>query len=181
VRLFSYGSPPAPEIWGGALPAEDSPARVELASGDAAGPWAEAAWERCGVDGLRRSVAFLNWRYYARPERYYRFYHLRSGELDGLVVAAFVAEEALLAELWLPPGADWEPSLRAVAADLRATGLQRWRAWEPHGQPALLPRLGMAPTGVRVPRACRGETGRGRECEPMANEIVHAWGDHDLV
>jgi len=52
------------------------PAGTKIETGDLCGPWAEEAWESCDVTGVRRSVAFLNWRYYSRPGRYYRVYRL---------------------------------------------------------------------------------------------------------
>ncbi|HEY4561971.1 MAG TPA: hypothetical protein VIJ36_03275, partial [Thermoanaerobaculia bacterium] len=33
---------------------------VALEIGDSAGDWAEAVWEACGIEGVRRSAAFLN-------------------------------------------------------------------------------------------------------------------------
>ena len=55
----------------------------------------------------------------------------RPAPVEGFAVFAFVGEEAWAAELWLPPGGEWYPSLLAVAADLRAAGLRRWRFWPP--------------------------------------------------
>jgi hypothetical protein len=65
---------PLPRPAGGAEEALVAAARIE--SGDSCGDWAEEAWEACGVPGVRRSRDFLNWRYHARPARYYRFYRL---------------------------------------------------------------------------------------------------------
>jgi hypothetical protein len=68
---------PLPQPAGGAEEALAAAARIE--SGDSCGDWAEQAWEACGLLGVRRSRDFLNWRYHARPARYYRFYRLLPG------------------------------------------------------------------------------------------------------
>src|SRR5690606_22900525 len=102
-RVFGYRWLPPVTPWEGPLPEGEGGAGVEIESGDRASDWAERCWEACGIDGIRRSVGFLDWRYWARPERYYRFYRLRAGAAEGLVVASFVGTAAWLAELWLPP------------------------------------------------------------------------------
>ena len=185
-RVFGYRPLATVDELEGALPEAAVPAGVEIASGDSCAAWAEAAWERCGVCGIRRSVAFLNWRYYARPARYYRFYRLRSGETDGLAVFAFVHDEAWAAELWLPSAEDWLPSLLAVAADLRASGLRRWRFWPPpagdsgEGVGRALAALGLTPSGERRFLGCRG--GRsGFDPVAAAAGFTYAMGDYDLV
>jgi hypothetical protein len=190
-RVFGYHWLPPVVPWEGELTrAEAADATAPLEVGDRAGEWAEPVWAACAVSGVVRSAAFLNWRYYARPERYYRVYRLHAGGHEGLVVAAFVARAAWLAELWLPPGPDWLPALRGVAADLQRAGLERWRAWLPSGDPAwaaaLLTALGMSPTAERVPCGCRGAAARqgdgdGREVVALARSLYYAMGDHDLV
>ena len=171
-RVFGYRPLTVVEELGGPLPEGRSPAGVEVETGDSCGPWAEAAWEACGVTGVRRSAAFLNWRYHARPHRYYRFYRLFAGGAEGLAVFAFVGEEAWAAELWLPPAGghrEWYPSLLAVAADLRAAGLRSWRFW-PAGA---LAGLDLTPTGERRFIGCRGR--------PGGEDFHFAMGDYDLV
>ncbi|MFL6236345.1 MAG: hypothetical protein ACJ76N_24650 [Thermoanaerobaculia bacterium] len=158
-----------------------------LGTGDSAGDWAGAVWEACGVEGVRRSAAFLNWRYHARPHRYYRFYRLASRDAEGLAVFAFVGEEAWAAELWLPPGGEWYPYLLAVAADLRAAGLRRWRFWPPPPELRLeetLAGLGLRAAGERRFIGCRGrEGGAGPTVDPVeaARGFHYAMGDYDLV
>jgi hypothetical protein len=185
-RVFGYRPLSIVEELAGPLPGEPAPAGVAIGTGDSCGDWAEAAWEACcvacGIGGVRRSATFLNWRYYARPHRYYRFYRLAG---DGLAVFAFVGEEAWAAELWLPPGTEWYPSLLAMAADLRAMGLRRWRFWPPPpglGLEATLARLGLRPTGERRFIGCRGRAGDGG-ADPVeaARGFFYAMGDYDLV
>jgi hypothetical protein len=132
--------------------------------------------------GVVRSAAFLNWRYWARPERYYRFYRLSSRGVPGSAVFAFVGTEAWAAELWLPPEGEWYPSLLAVAADLRAAGLASWRFWSPPqtGLADLLFQLGVNATGETRFVGCRG-------VEEAVNPVAAArtftvsMGDYDLV
>jgi hypothetical protein len=148
-RVFGYLPLSVVEPLAGPLPGLPPGDGGQVESGDSCGDWAAAAWEDCAVLGVRRSAAFLNWRYWARPERYYRFYRLWSGGSGsaataagasgaagtsrdwGLAVFAFVDDEAWAAELWLPPGGEWYAPMLAVAADLRAAGLSRWRFWPP--------------------------------------------------
>ena len=161
---------------------------ITLDTGDSCGDWAEAVWEACGVEGVRRSAAFLNWRYWARPHRYYRFYRLASRGAEGLAVFAFVGEEAWGAELWLPPaGGEWYSSLLAVAADLRAVGLRRWRFWPPPqglGLEDVLARLGLRAAGERRFIGCRGGTGGtdpAKDLVEAARGFYYAMGDYDLA
>ncbi|HEV8583012.1 MAG TPA: hypothetical protein VGX68_28425 [Thermoanaerobaculia bacterium] len=182
-RSFGYHPLVELEELGGSIPEEPAPKGTHIETGDSCGDWAEAVWEACEVAGVRRSAAFLNWRYHARPHRYYRFYRLASGGAEGLAVFAFVGEEAWAAELWLPPVGEWYPSLLAVAADLRASGLTRWRFWPPPAGlriDGLLASLGLRPTGERRFIGCRGRAG-GADPAAMAEGFVYAMGDYDLV
>jgi hypothetical protein len=145
-------------------------------------PWkgAESVWEACGVQGVRRSEAFLAWRYWSRPDRYYRFYRLSGGGAEGLAVFAFVGAEARAAELWLPPGGHWRGALGAVAADLHRSGLRRWRFWPPAGGgEEALRDLGLAP-GEEVFAGCRGAVG-APDPRPAAAGFHYAMGDYDVT
>ena len=147
ARVFGYRHHSSLAQLAGPLP--DPPAEAaagcRLETGDSCGDWAAAIWERCAVRGIDRSVAFLNWRYWARPRRYYRFYRLwNEAGAEGLAVFAFVGQEAWAAELWLPPAGEWYSAMLAVAADLRAAGLRTWRFWP---LPAAAPGCGAPAAG----------------------------------
>lgn len=182
-RTFGYHRLVELEELGGSVPEGPAPKSARVETGDSCGDWAEAVWEACEVASVRRSAAFLNWRYHSRPHRYYRFYRLASGAAEGLAVFAFVGEEARAAELWLPPAGEWYPSLLAVAADLQASGLRRWRFWPP--SPALrldgiLASLGLRSTGERRFIGCRGRAG-GADPVAAAAGFCYAMGDYDLT
>jgi len=170
----------APAIAAGGDPGTDT----GLWCGDSCGDWAEAVWESCAVPGVRRSAAFLNWRYWARPHRYYRFYRLRRRGVEGLAVFAFVGEEAWAAELWLPPAGEWYSPMLAIAADLRTAGLRSWRFWPPPGNPdaaGLLARLGIHPDGDPRFVGCRGAATARVDPVAAAGGFYYAMGDHDLA
>ncbi len=182
-RAFGYAPLATRQPWTGALAAAQESAAGIRERGDQAGEWAEQAWRACAVDSVERSVAFLNWRYHARPDRYYRFYRLGSadGGAEGLAVFALQAPAALAAELWLPRGGDWEPALRAVAMDLTRAGMSEWRFWPPPAElelEGMLERLGCGAAGDPVFIGCRGAGGE----PPLAAPGFHyAMGDYDLV
>jgi hypothetical protein len=184
-RVFGYRPLLRFEPLSGELPSIEPEGGVRIETGDSCGDWAEAIWEACGGLGVRRSAAFLSWRYYARPRRYYRFYRLFSGGLEGLAVFAFIGEEAWAAEIWLPAPGRWYPSMLAVAADLRAAGLRVWRFWP--GPPAagsdssLLTELGLRPAGEQRFVGCRGRLSGGPDPVAAASGFPYAMGDYDVV
>jgi len=150
---------------------------------DRAEPWAEEAWRACDVDSVARTVEFLAWRYWSRPDRYYRFYRLEGGAAaPGLVVFAFQGEEARATELWLPGGDPlaYELSLRRVAADLLDSGIDRWTFW---GYPAAAPRALADAFGLRPEervwtmsvRPCRG-----LPLPAAATKMRYCLGDYDV-
>lgn len=203
-KVFGYLPLREIEILGGDLPeGEGAPGAIERHDHSFAG--VEAIWEACAVTGVRRSAPFLDWRYYARPNRYYRFYRLwadgeggegerregialgpRRGKRPGLAVFGFVGQEARAAELWLPPGEGgveaWEPALQAVAADLREMGMRAWRFWSPPRSEwgGLLAGLGLKPTGERQFLGCRGREG-GKDPQAAAEGFACSMGDYDLI
>ncbi|HYN20801.1 MAG TPA: YfhO family protein [Thermoanaerobaculia bacterium] len=172
-RVFGYRPLLELEIYDGPIPDAPAPPQVRIEMGDAPGDWAARIWARSGVFGVSRSDDFLRWRYWGRPRRYYRFYRLFSNGEEGLAVFAFVGEEAWAAELWLPSSAEWYPSMLAVAADLRASGLRAWRFWPSAGIEPLADSLGLRPAGERRFVGCRGGT-------PDAG-FTYSMGDYDLV
>ena len=156
----------------------------EILWGDVAPDDSLEIWAASGEGvGVVRSATFLNWRYHARPERYYRVFVPEASGVRGLVVAAFGLGSAQLAELWLPPGPDWRASLAGVAANLAAVGIERWTAWPPDGRPDLaeaLGELGLRPGSERVVLGCRGRED-GPDPVLCAAGFTYAMGDYDLV
>jgi hypothetical protein len=180
-RAFGYR--PLGEVvpWQGPLPAEGG-GGVELATGDRSWPDSEAIWESCGVAGVRRSAAFLDWRYHARPQRYYRCYRI-GGPVPGLAVFGFVEREAVAAELWLPPGGAWGEGLRAVAADLRQAGMRTWRFWPPppeSGLAAVFAGLELRPSPPAVFVGCCAGRAAG-DPRAAAAGFQPGMGDYDLT
>ena len=199
-RVFGYRRLPAIMPLAGDLTGAAEPERP--AAGTAVGVsdhcdgWAEAAWEACAIASVRRSAAFLNWRYHARPGRYYRFYRLPrtgparpdGGGAEGLAVFAFVGRLARGTELWLPPAEDprraWGPALRAVARDLAGAGLERWELWPPPvgaGLAPLLRELGLRPAVEPVVMGCRGRDGATAGPSPADPGFHYSMGDFDLA
>jgi hypothetical protein len=184
-RVFGYRPLTALTPLVGALPTgrTDAPLEISDRCPDDA-PWVEGSWQRCGGLGIRRSPAFLLWRYWARPQRYYRFYRMFSHGQEGFAVFAFAGRDASAAELWLPPlpsDAEWYPSMLAVAADLRAAGLESWRFWPGPGLGAgLATSLGLCAAGERVVVGCRPRAGEPEPGE-AARAFPYAMGDYDLV
>lgn len=157
----------------------------EIPSSDVAPDDCVEIWTASGGEyGVVRSAAFLNWRYHARPERYYRFYRPEAAGASGLVVVAFAGREALVTELWLPPGFDWRASLAAIAADLAAVGIERWTIWPaPVGREDLneeLAELGFRPIEERIVLGCRGRP-EGPDPVESAAGFYCAMGDYDFV
>ena len=123
------------ELTRAAAPGAEPPAGLRLESSDrwtGTAEGVERLWDACCPFGVRRTAAFLEWRYWARPGRYYRFYRIQNETgIEGLAVFAFVGKEARAAELWLPPGEGLERALPAVARDLLESGLETWTFWPP--------------------------------------------------
>lgn len=186
-RVFGYR--PLGEIvpLGGEIAVASPGSGVEVPWGDTAPDDAREIWAAAAGPegfGVERSAAFLNWRYHARPERYYRIYAPEVLGVRGLAVVAFAGRVAQLTEFWLPPGPEWRPSLAGIAADLAAAGIEQWTAWPPPpGRADLdgaLSALGLLPAADRIVLGCRGRVG-GTDPVPSAAGFFYAMGDYDLV
>lgn len=187
-RVFGYRRVRRIEVLEGEIPTGDGAEGAELDVADSCADWAEAAWEACTPTGVRRTADFLNWRYHARPDRYYRFYRLASERgADGLLVFAFEGEVAKAAEVWLPPRGDWGGALLAVGRDLRRMGMRRWRFWPPRAVETAraLGALGLGPSGESLLLGCRGrsQVGDGVAIDPVAEAaaVDTSMGDYDCT
>lgn len=183
-KVFGYG-PLAKfhelegELYAPAASAQQSPVTIEVS--DHCESWVEEVWRACKVSGVIRTAGFLNWRYWARPGRYYRFYRLRGPGGEGLAVFAFVGSEARAAELWLPANRGLESGLSVVADDLLTTGLERWRFWpsvEGAAGRALEPLQLVARGEIFV--GYRGREG-GEDPRRFAEGFVYSMGDYDIT
>jgi hypothetical protein len=175
-RTFGYRPLRQVEPLAGELPAASARPGALAEVTDSCGNWAQDVWETCAVPSVQRSPAFLNWRYHARPGRYYRFYRLLSGSADGLAVFAFHAQQAVAAELWLPSGQDWLAAMQAVAADLAPMGIRSWAFWPEARYDTLFRQLALVSRGDSVRIGCRGEL-----VGPVATEFSFSMGDFDLT
>jgi len=172
LREITSWSGPLPEIGGGMIPSS---------IGDRSPLSAQAAWSRCAADGIVRSREFLDWRYWARPERYYRFYGFGADGEDGFAVFAFQGDTALATELWLPHPGQARGALLGIAADLRSAGFRSWSFWPPIADldPAAMAELGLTRSGVPVFVGIR--PAKGRDPEAQALRFGYVMGDYDLV
>lgn len=184
ARAFGYRAWREVRAFHGCLPdvvTADASAPVEVEIAERSGAWAPAIWERCRVRGVLRSQAFLDWRYYARPDRYYRFYRLRRQGAEGFAVFGYAGDEARAAELWLPDGEGGAEMLRAVTTDLRSLGMTRWTFWPPDARHAqIVESLGARVVEETIFAGCRGRPDEAHP-EALAGDFALAMGDYDLV
>jgi hypothetical protein len=179
LKVFGYRAAGEIVPWTGDLPEGGKGLSPEIVP--TCDTWAETAWAACRGTGIRRTAHFLNWRYHARPERYYRLYRVPGPGIFGLIVAAFVGEDARLTEVWLPEPIDVVAALTGIANDLRSAGLSRWSVWPaPRLDPALLARLGLVPGAETRVLACRAQHHRP-DCRPGAASLDYAMGDYDAA
>ncbi len=165
----------------GELPRDFTGGLLPTAIGDRAPDAAEAVWNACGVDGIVRSRDFLDWRYWAKPERYYRFYAFGDAAQDGFAVFAFQGECALAAEWWMARPGIARRALLAIAGDLRAAGFRSWSFWPPVGDlgPGDLDALGLASAAESVFVGIRAAPGQAPP--PLAGRFSYVMGDYDLI
>jgi len=137
VPVDAFPSPP-PDAW----------------TGESAGPELDGLWDAASVSlagAPLRDRRRVNWRFHARPTRYYRMVWLGGGDepaesvaggLGGLfsrawTVLSVVGERALVADYL---ARDWrgdlEPLFAAAAAEARRLGARRLVFWETPGGPA---------------------------------------------
>jgi hypothetical protein len=98
--------------------------------------WAEAS--RALTHGAVRDRARANWRFHARPTRYYRMVTWRDDrEILGWAVLSVVGERALVADYLgrRPDGNDLLPLFAGSAAEARSMGATRLVFWETPGGP----------------------------------------------
>jgi hypothetical protein len=89
-----------------------------------------------------RDRARVNWRFHARPDRYYRMVWRRSaGAMTAWAVLSVVGEKATVADyLGVEPGGSDLPPLFAAAADeARRLGATSLEFWVPRGGPGRAP------------------------------------------
>lgn len=125
-----------------AVPLESFPApRADVFAGDSAGPELENLWASAGGpirQGAVRDRLRVNWRFHARPTRYYRMVWTGTPAMRGWAVLSVVGERALVAD-YLAAG-HWPSELPALfagaAAEARRMGARHLVFWESPGGPA---------------------------------------------
>ena len=113
----------------------------DAAAGDAVGVEFDALWS-AARDAIRYGVVRdrlrVNWRFHARPTRYYRMVWTGAPVLRGWAVLSVVGERALVAD-YLAAG-DWPGELprlfAGAAAEARRMGARSLVFWETPGGPA---------------------------------------------
>ena len=110
-------------------------------AGDAVGESFDALWAaalRSMKDCVVRDRARANWRFHARPARWYRMvWREREGEALGWAVLSVAGESALVADFLgrNADGSDLPPLLAVAAAEATRLGAARLVFWEPPGGP----------------------------------------------
>lgn len=113
----------------------------DAASGDFVGESFDALWERASrhlTHAAVRDRARVNWRFHARPNRYYRMvWWPRGGRPEGWVALSVSGEEALVADFLGSDaeGRDLMPLFSAAAEEARRMGARRLVFWETPGGP----------------------------------------------
>ncbi len=109
----------------------------------AASEWADASydalWDRARAAlpaGLLRDRRRINWRYHARPDRWYRFVTLKdSGREAACGVLSVAGEEALVVEAAVPDESSVAALFDALSTEAAALGARRLVFWETPGGP----------------------------------------------
>jgi len=123
-------------------PVEGFPAAPpDAESGDFVDEAFDPLWEsarRTFTHGAVRDRARVNWRFHARPTRYYRMvWRRQAGELVSWAVLSVFGREATVADYLgrEPDGSDLPPLFAAAAAEARRLGADTLVFWETPGGP----------------------------------------------
>ncbi|MEO8430520.1 MAG: GNAT family N-acetyltransferase [Acidobacteriota bacterium] len=118
------------------------PAPPGARTGDFVGADFDAFWMRIREripEGPVRDRTRVNWRFHARPARYYRMVWTadRTGAMTGWVVLSISGSRALVADHLFEPegGAAYPAVLSAAAAEARRLGASELAFWETPGGP----------------------------------------------
>jgi len=119
----------------------DAPAPPQAGAGDFVGPEFDPLWLRAArvlPAAAVRDRTRVNWRFHARPNRYYRMVWIqKKSELTSWAALSVSGETALVADYLgsEPDGSDLSLLFRAAAAEARKMGARRLLFWEPPGGP----------------------------------------------
>jgi predicted N-acetyltransferase YhbS len=117
-----------------------APAAGEFRIGDSVGLDFDPLWEAAshGIAwGAVRDRARANWRFHARPTRYYRMlWSPASGAMRAWAVLSVTGERALLADYLARTEEDLAAILDRAGAEARAMGARHLILWETPGGPA---------------------------------------------
>jgi len=128
------------------------PPPSHAAAGDSVGPAFDPLWRRASRVFTRAAVrdrARANWRFHARPTRYYRMVWLEeAGEMESWAALSIVGEKAIVADFLgsREDGSDLPALFAAAAAESRRLGARVLVFWETPGGP-----------GARIIRELEGE------------------------
>jgi hypothetical protein len=113
-----------------------------VAASDSAGPELDAFWESAGAlvrDGLFRDRARVNWRFHARPTKYYRMLTVpRTGGVESWAALSVLGETAFVADFLgsAEDGGDLPSLFAAAAAEASRLGARELAFWDSPGSPA---------------------------------------------
>jgi len=117
------------------------PSAAAARAGDSVGAGFDSLWEassRLLTHAAVRDRPRVNWRFHARPTRYYRMVWLESeGEMRSWAALSVSGENALVADFLgrEPDGSDLPALFSAAAAEARRMGASRLVFWETPGGP----------------------------------------------
>jgi len=121
------------------------PAPADAGAGESVDESFDALWSEASrilPDAAVRDRARVNWRFYARPDRYYRMIWRRPGAaMTAWAVLSVGGGTATVADILgvEPDGGDLPPLFAAAADEARRLGATRLAFWIPPGGPARRP------------------------------------------